>query len=68
MRNVAWDEPKKVLKGELQRPPGQLGFIVAAGIPTRQIRTIVDNRPAIALPGANGSLVISMISSENPLL
>ncbi|MCX8182872.1 MAG: alpha-galactosidase [Crenarchaeota archaeon] len=68
LRNVAWDEAKKVLKGELHRTAGQLGFIVAAGIPMRQARATVDNHPATVQPGANGSLIISMISSENPLL
>ncbi|MEM4168806.1 MAG: alpha-galactosidase [Thermoproteota archaeon] len=67
LRNVAWDESKKMLKGELQRPAGQLGFIVAAGIPTRQVRAIVDNRPTPVQPGANGSLIVPMISGENPL-
>jgi hypothetical protein len=67
LRNVTWDETGKVLKGELQRPVGQLGFIVATGISTKRVEATVDNRPASVQHGANGSIIIPMVSTEHPL-
>jgi len=64
LRNVAWDRERRVLKGVLQRPAGQLGFIVAAGLDTRLARAMVDEHPAPAHAGANSSLVIPIIPKE----
>jgi len=63
LRNVAWDRERRVLKGVLQRPAGQLGFIVAAGLDTRLAKAMVDEHQAPAHAGANSSLVIPMVPS-----
>ncbi len=65
LRNVNWDEARRVLKGELQRPAVQLGFIVVAGLNTGPVKATVDDRPAPVHRGANNSLIISILPGKD---
>ncbi len=65
LKSVAWDEAKGELSCELHRPVGQRGFIVVAGLNGRSGTATVAGRPVPTRPGANGSVVIPIVTEKD---
>jgi len=65
LQNVSWCEKERVLKGELQRPAGQSGFIIATGLRAQSAKATVDGHPTPVYSGANKSIVVPMTLRNN---
>ncbi len=62
LRNVRWHAPARELSGELLRPAGHEGRIFVCGAPGPPAEVEVAGRRAAARTGANGSVVVPIVS------
>ena len=63
--DVRWN-PEGVLVGELERPSGEDGSIVIASSPSSRLHADIEGRRAHVLPGSNGAVVLSVVSTGSP--
>jgi hypothetical protein len=65
LEKVVWDETKSELSGLLKRPKGQIGTITINGSGKSVSEAMVDDRKAICINGANGSILLPIITEKD---